>query len=211
MNLMILSIHYLNRIEILKYILTCAFIIWQFHFAFSQETLPDTSSAHFEKQNSFTSIFYGQPGKAALYSLLIPGAGQVYNRRIWKVPIIYGIEGLAAYNLISNIRSFQDDDQCWRSLVADQSNPDPICGTTTNVTTAFNQRQSSRSQKEIAWVLMGVAHLFNVIEAFVDRHLINFDTSETLSYYHSLPLEQPNLFQNPTIDIITIRIPISTN
>ena len=179
---------------------------------FGQGIQTDTTSQNTqpERKNSFTSIFYGQPGKAALYSLIIPGGGQVYNKRIWKVPLVYAVEGLAVYNLISNINTFQDRDQCWRSLVENPSSPDPICGTTENVTTAFNSRQSARSQKELAWVFVGAAHLLNIVEAFVDRHLINFDTTEQLTSIEREQMKANYKYQLAGINLFTLRIPLSS-
>jgi len=174
----------------------------------NERDVQDTTSI--KKTNSFTSIFYGQPGKAALYSLILPGAGQVYNKRIWKVPIIYAGEGFAAYNLIQNLRSFRRNDRCWKSLVADINAPHADCGTTTTVSDAFSRRQSARANKETAWIIMSGAHLLNVVEAFVDRHLINFDTSEDISY-HNMPSPDivPSSFNLSPVNVITFRISLN--
>ncbi len=176
----------------------------------SKDTTTISNSS--DNKNSFTSIFYGQPGKAALYSLLIPGGGQFYNRRIWKIPLVYAGEGFAAYNLLKSLRSFRDKDQCWKSFVTDASNPDPICGTTDNLGSAFDLRQSARSGKEVAWIIMSVAHLMNVVEAFVDRHLINFDTSEDLSI-HNLPNYEivNHGFDIQPLNFISIKIPLNSD
>ena len=161
------------------------------------------------------SIFYGQPGKAALYSLVVPGGGQFYNRRYWKVPIIWGVEGFALAHLISNINASRDATLCWRATLGDiDASNLSLCSdeilsldpnSPTQRTEAFAERQSARSGKDLAWILMSVAHLFNVVEAFVDRHLINFDTTEDLSL-HNRP--NPNLTGKANIvgDITLLRI-----
>jgi len=160
--------------------------------------------------NSFTSIFYGEPGRAALYSLIIPGAGQFYNKRYWKVPLVYLGEGIAGYFLISSQRTFRRRDTCWRSLVESPNNPSTNCGTVSDVQTAFNLRQSARSQRETAWIGMGAVHLLNIVEAFVDRHLINFDTTEDLSY-HNLPNTSIRSISDNQYDIELITLRISLN
>ena len=165
-----------------------------------------------KKQNSFTSVFYGDPGKAALYSLLIPGGGQLYNKRYWKAPLIIAGEGFAAYNLINKISTFQDRDQCWKSFIDNPQSTDSSCqisdtSTISSLSESFTRRQSARSQKEWAWVIMAAAHLMNVIEAFVDRHLINFDTSEDLSMFDFQ--SQTNTFDPVVIPIFKVSIPLS--
>ena len=153
------------------------------YFVAQNTQIDTTATSSTSKKNSFTSIFYGQPGKAALYSLILPSAGQIYNKRYWKVPFILAIEGGAIWYLDNRISAFQNRDRCWQSFLVNSAEPDAICGTLglSDINSAFNSRQSARSQKDLAWVFMGLAHLFNVIEAFVDRHLINFDTSEDLT------------------------------
>ena len=55
------------------------------------------------KIRSFFNIFSGKPGRAALYSLVVPGGGQLYNKKYWKVPISWGVEGYYIYRtLLSN-------------------------------------------------------------------------------------------------------------
>jgi hypothetical protein len=164
-----------------------------------------------DKKSSFTTIFYGQPGKAALYSLIIPGGGQVYNRRYWKVPIIYAGEGYAMYHLVRSLRSFKKKDTCWKSLVRDSANPHSNCNGETSISNSFTLRQNARAQKETAWIIMSAAHLLNVVEAFVDRHLINFDVSEDISY-HNMPEITNHIDVNQSIDIkiISVRIPLWT-
>ncbi len=166
------------------------------------------------------SIFYGQPGKAALYSLVVPGGGQFYNRRYWKIPIVWGVEGFALHNLIQNINTSRDATSCWRATLGDTDNGDLrrcsadvqalVANSTTQQDAAFDERQSARSGKDVAWILMSTAHLFNIIEAFVDRHLINFDTTEDLSF-HNRP--NPNITGTSSLvsDITLLRVTVSLN
>ena len=55
----------------------------------------DTSTldSSYTKRNTFKEVFSGKPGRAALYSLIVPGGGQIYNKKWWKLPITYSIEG----------------------------------------------------------------------------------------------------------------------
>lgn len=211
----------------MKLKLTIIFFTFFHLFSYAQASRTDRPSENNEavdqsdnskKENSFTSIFYGQPGKAALYSLIIPSGGQFYNKRYWKVPLVLAAEGFALRHLINSIDTFQDRDDCRISYFEDSSNPNILACTKISGNTsflieegdAFEEWQAARSQKETAWIIMSVAHLMNIVEAFVDRHLINFDTDEDLSF-HNMPHPDvvPQSLIKEQFNIMTFRIPLN--
>ena len=157
-----------------------------------------------DKQSSFNKIFNGQPGKAALYSLILPGAGQVYNRSYWKVPLVWAGEGYAIYDLTQRIQRFNQFNACHLALASGELD-NPICSGETNVSNAFNNSQATRSDKETAWIIVGVAHLLNVFDAFVHRHLINFDTKDDIS----ITVDQQSSWHSPHFTLARIRIPLN--
>jgi len=124
--------------------------------------------------------FQGNPGKAALYSLILPGAGQFYNRRYWKVPLALAAEAAAIYLLNQNINEFRKWDEEWKfQLLNGTNNPD--------VTSVYDPaaikriRDNARQNKDYGWLgLIGI-HFLAAAEAFIDRHLIEFDVSDDLS------------------------------
>jgi len=173
-------------------------------FVSSAQVQSDTSSiADASVKPKSKKIFYGEPGKAALYSLIVPGAGQVYNKRIWKVPLVYALEGAAVYLLLDNINAYNKWNSCYVDIVNQVPNT-LDCGTVTDEATAFRVRNSARSNRELSYIFLGVAHLLNVVEAFVDRHLINFDTSDDLSS-HIPPSHQ---FE-PQVTFLRVKIPLN--
>jgi len=175
-------------------VLCCTLVLWVLFgssIASTQPSAVDTTVVRDDanstsKKNSFTSIFYGQPGKAALYSLVLPGAGQLYNKRWWKVPLVWAGEGFLVYNLTQRLETFQEVNTCRTELI--ESNSAINCDfngngmpNVTNTTEAFTLWQRARSNRDQAWIFLSIGHLVNVFEAFVDRHLINFDVSENLT------------------------------
>lgn len=147
------------------------------------DTLIDTeqieTKSQDKKENIFT-IFSGKPGKATLYSLILPGAGQLYNKRWWKVPLVYALEGTAVYFVIQNRNTFKQFDKCYRSIVNNATDP-RFCQNITRDSDAFSIRNSARSNMELSWLFLIGAHVLQTLEAFIDRHLIDFDTDENLS------------------------------
>lgn len=163
-----------------------------------------------KSRSSFKNIFYGQPGKAALYSLILPGGGQFYNRRYWKIPLVWAGEGYAVYNLINTSQIYGDLNSCNIALINGEISP-PVCGGIDNPSTAFSRAQSARSNREMAWIFVGLAHLLNVLDAFIDRHLINFDTTNDLStgtLYQS-HLEASRDFRSNQIKLFQVNISLN--
>ena len=171
--------------------------------AHAQEKSDSTTTPPSKNSLKSKKIFYGEPGKAALYSLILPGVGQVYNKRIWKVPLVYALEGSALYLVLDNINLYNKWNTCYVGLVNDETGITE-CGSVTDISTAFNQRNTARSYRELSFIFLGVAHLLNVVEAFVDRHLINFDTSEDLTFHKPPPYQL-----STSMTLFRVRIPLN--
>ncbi len=154
-------------------------------------------------KTKFFTIFKGNPGRAALYSLVIPGAGQLYNKRWWKVPLVYGLEGTAIYYHIQARKDFNTFNTCYESLSINNVMV-PECSTLDNVSDAFRVRNSARRNKELTFLIVIGAHLFQTLEAFIDRHLIDFDVDDDLTY---LPVMQPPLESQLTL--FSLKIPLN--
>lgn len=129
------------------------------------------------------------PGKAALYSAIIPGGGQVYNKSYWKVPIIYAALGGLGYAIVSHHRNYLR----YRQGVIVRR--DTI---TSNNVDEFSSRLEGRSNAEAISLLSRgrddfrrwrdycvlytfLAYGMNITEAYVHAHLKGFDISEELS------------------------------
>lgn len=171
---------------------------------------PNATNPNDTTSSGFLTVFHGKPGKAALYSLLLPGAGQLYNKRWWKVPLVYGMEGYIVYNIIRSNRRFTEINDCYTDLVGD---PQETCAISylpegrqpTNFSEAFELRTRIRRNKELNLLFLIGAHLFQSLEAFIDRHLIDFDVDDDLSYQ---PYMQGQNFDSQ-IKLWSIRIPLN--
>lgn len=136
----------------------------------------DTGSQKVAKRNTFSTIFSGKPGRAALYSLVVPSGGQIYNKKWWKVPLALGIDGYFVYNLSNKYSEFRKYD----AIVTDYNNG--ISHPEIPESSARNFRAQARTNREYAWVYLIVGHLVTVFDAYVDRHLLDFDISPDLTF-----------------------------
>lgn len=142
-------------------------------------TFYEVDSSNQIRRNGFLTIFKGKPGRAALFGLLIPGGGQAYNRRYWKVPLALGVDAWGVYNYVFNRQKFNE----WNDalLALNNNEIDSFRGLST-ANQIKNVRDGFRQRKEYGILLMVGAHVLTIAEAFVDRHLMDFDISDDLTF-----------------------------
>lgn len=116
--------------------------------------------------------------KAAYYSAILPGLGQVYNKKYWKVPLVYAALGTSLYiarENRNNHRDFQREIE-FRAV---------------GETTGFRPRLTDdrilenlefwRMWRDAAYIATGVVYVLNIVDATVDAHLTDFNVDDELA------------------------------
>lgn len=117
------------------------------------------------------------PARASLYSVMVPGLGQIYNGDYWKVPIIYGGLLTAGYFISSNNAQFQR----YKMMYYQTSDPESPLYQKYNPETMKYYKDTYRRFRDYS-VLAGLAvYVLNIIDANVFAHLQDFDISDDLS------------------------------
>lgn len=161
----------------------------------------------FEKRKPFNPL---APSKAAFYSAVLPGLGQVYNKRYWKVPIVYAVIGTGVYaytyndDLYDRFRTafkrrqagFTDDE------FYDVNGDNPI-GSAPDLDTGDLERQQENYQRDrdLALVVTIAMYALNIIDANVDSHLKQFNIDEDLSMDMQPYLNLNPITNNPNYGI----------
>lgn len=129
------------------------------------------------------------PAKAAFYSAILPGLGQAYNKKYWKIPIVYGAIGTGVYFYVTNNKEYNryrdaykrrlagfTDDEFYKDANGNQL-------TTPRVTTESLERGQKffRKNKEISLLVTFGLYALNIIDANVDAHLLQYNVDENLS------------------------------
>ena len=128
------------------------------------------------------------PGKASLFSAVIPGLGQAYNKKYWKVPIVYAAIGVPLYFAVSNQKLFNKYKIAYGLRVdGDDTTIDEYEVRLTDVNLKSNLDYYQRN-KDLSYILVGLFYVFNIVDAAVDAHLFNFPKNDNLSFNL-----QPNL------------------
>ncbi|UPT66022.1 MAG: DUF5683 domain-containing protein [Sphingobacteriales bacterium JAD_PAG50586_3] len=127
------------------------------------------------------SVKKHSPKKATIYSAILPGLGQVYNRKWWKVPIIYAGFAGVGYAIGFNQAYYIDFRQALKDRIDDDPNTiDPYV----NKYSAANLdelQQFYRKNRDLSYIILGAVYVLNIIDANVDAHLFDFDVSNDLS------------------------------
>ena len=130
------------------------------------------------------------PGKAAMYAAVLPGLGQIYNKKYWKLPLVYGALGAGVYAITFNHDQYRIYLDAFYTRIDDEPDNDQFVG-------VYDERQLIELQniyrrwRDLSIILTGVAYGLQILDAYVDAHLFYFDVSDDLSINW-----QPSILQN---------------
>jgi hypothetical protein len=116
------------------------------------------------------------PQKATIYSALLPGLGQAYNHKYWKIPIIY-VGGAAIYYFIDYCNTqYKDAKKIYEEeiLKGPQGNQNIINYASAN-------RDYFRKWRDLDVIFMGLLYSLNIIDAMADAYFTKFDISDNLT------------------------------
>lgn len=155
---------------------------------FSDSLQVDTM--HIDRQMQNESIVlksdrYPNPTKAVIYSAIFPGLGQIYNKKYWKLPIVYGGFIGCAYAIMWNNKTYKgyrdaywdilDDDlstNSWMKYGTSEENLEPILK---------RRRDYFRRYRDLSCIIAVGLYAVCMIDSYVDAQLFEFDISEDLS------------------------------
>lgn len=127
------------------------------------------------------------PSKAAFYSAILPGLGQIYNKRYWKAPIVWGAMGTGIYVYSFNnteyrrarnafkrrLAGFEDDE--FFDLNGDGVGPD------VSSEALQSAQENAQRDRDLALVITIALYALNIIDANVDSHLKQYNVSDDLA------------------------------
>ena len=141
----------------------------------------------FEKVTKQENINPLAPSKAAFYSAILPGLGQIYNKRYWKAPIVWGAMGTGIYVYSFNnteyrrarnafkrrLAGFEDDE--FFDLNGDGVGPD------VSSEALQSAQENAQRDRDLALVITIALYALNIIDANVDSHLKQYNVSDDLA------------------------------
>lgn len=106
------------------------------------------------------------PMSSVWRSALIPGWGQIYNESYWKAPVIWGILGYLSYGWISTNNLYSDYKTLYSKSLLTSSTGNDIY---------LRYREFYRDQRDLFAVYIALTYFLNLVDAYVDAHLFDFD------------------------------------
>lgn len=121
--------------------------------------------------------------KTATLLALIPGAGQIYNRRYWKLPIVYGGLGALGYFTVVNYTEYACFRKAYLHTVDDNDLTNDNCHLAPGIDSLSLKIYRDNAQENAELFVIGLTLFYGltIIDAFVDAHLMHFDISDDLS------------------------------
>lgn len=156
-----------------------------------------------------SSVKVHSPHKATMYSVMFPGLGQAYNKKYWKIPILYAGIGATLYAINFNTKNykkyksgFRDFTQFteWKALSEDEQlvtekptadsyqkilENDWDASTTSHdtwfKTTLQNGKDSYKHDRDLSYIILFGVYVLNIVDAAVDAHFTNFNVNDDLT------------------------------
>ncbi|MDZ7740238.1 MAG: DUF5683 domain-containing protein [Bacteroidota bacterium] len=143
-------------------------------------------------------VYKHSPQKATLYSLVLPGLGQAYNKKYWKIPIVYAGFGVLGYFAITNGNEYRKYRQAFDYVTqGDQSIP-----INNDYVDKYEPEQLAqgrdyyRRNLEFTYILTGFWYILNVVDAVVDAHLYYYSIDDDLGIRLEPVMDYANMQPN---------------
>nr|WP_255673723.1 DUF5683 domain-containing protein [Flavobacterium sp. JAS] len=118
------------------------------------------------------------PAKAAFYSAILPGLGQAYNKKYWKIPLVYGAIGTSLYFYIDNNKKYHDYRDAYKRRLEGYNDDDYKFLDDSRLIAGQKFYQRNR---DLSLLFVVAFYALNIIDANVDAALIQFNVNERLS------------------------------
>ena len=162
------------------------------------------STALKTKQLQFDNNKYNplSPSKAAFYSAIFPGGGQIYNKKYWKAPIVWAAIGTSAYYYFDNKdgynryrTAFKLRKQGLRDEFTDENG-----NTLISSDGLENAQKVLRKNRDLSLLTGVLLYVLQIVEASVNAHLLQFDTDDSLSL-KPMVYPDPFLIEAPKVGL----------
>lgn len=134
----------------------------------------------FENTDTINYLEAKNPMRAALYSAILPGAGQIYNGKWWKAPLVWGILGTGVGFIVYYNNQYREFRGYYLDKLYGNEIPIPAINNLTKEQLA-NIQDTRKRTRDYAIALTALGYLLNVLDATVDAHLFGINKDPDLS------------------------------
>ncbi len=136
---------------------------------FGQESTPDSSV-----------LDVTEPSRAAFYSAVLPGAGQAFNKKYWKIPIVYAAIGTSIYSYNFNQKKYWSYRNSYKSRKAGYSD-DEYQNLILDDDRLLDGAKFHKKNRDLSMVFIVGFYILNILDANIDSHLKQYNVNENLT------------------------------
>lgn len=173
--------------------------------SYAQEPQSNDSTAAYDESYKLDSA-YQSPKKAAILSAVLPGLGQVYNKKYWKVPIVYAGFGTLAFFINYNQKGYLK----WKQAYLDYPNYNLPYSFPLTLDQIDRTKNSFKRYRDLSIIGTAGFYLLQIIDATVDAYLFDWDVSEDISLrVEPSIIGAPTQFMLPPANTFALRAAIT--
>ena len=198
----------------IKYCYIIFFVLFSFHNAFAQEEEDELKVTTEEvvvkkkkrdrkkerREKRIQPYEPLAPARAAFYSAVLPGLGQAYTKKYWKIPIVYAAIGTGIYFYLDNNRNYNDFRDIFKRRLAGFTDDRFINQQTGEILVSNEQlislQERFRRDQELSLLLTVAAYLLNIVDANVTAHLQQYNITDDLSLKPGINFNEFDLTPN---------------
>ena len=143
------------------------------------------------------------PSRAAFYSAIFPGMGQMYNKKYWKAPIVWAALAIPTYYYQTNnsdYKRFRTAYKLRKNGLQDEFTSDNGISSVSLQTLETAQKQL-RENRDMSLLSGVIIYILQIVEASVNAHLLQFNTDDNLSFKPTL-IMNPIRFETPSVGLV---------
>lgn len=146
----------------------------------AKKTSPSVEQKQKQKKRKKKIIGYRSPKKATLMALM-PGLGQIYNHKYWKVPIVYTGFAVLGYFIVTNTHEYHIFRDAYNATADSASAANNPYASKYSAQQLQVVRDYYRRNMQLSYILTGAWYILQIVDANVDAHLTHWNISNNLS------------------------------
>lgn len=151
-----------------------------------------------EKEGVYDAL---APSKAAFYSAIFPGMGQIYNKKYWKAPIVWGALAIPTYYYLQNnsdYKRYRTAYKLRKNGLVDEFTIDGV--EIVSLETLESAQEQLKENRDMSLLSGVILYVLQIVEASVNAHLLQFNTSDDLSLKPAF-IPDPIRFDTPKVGL----------
>jgi len=142
------------------------------------------------------------PSKAAFYSAILPGLGQIYNKKYWKAPVVWGAMGTSIYFYLDNNNEYNRYRTAFK--LRESGLKDEFTNDNGSLLISRNglisAQKTLKSNRDLSLLTTLVFYILQIVEASVNAHLLQFNTNDNLTFSPSV-ISNPIRYEVPKVGL----------